>query len=361
MRWVLSAVALLLASLTLTAAVGCLDESGNPVDWWVMLKAPKVKGNSDASAASGMGYAYGDVNNPTVTWTGLRLDTNLNGALGSTLGQIYSNPSGAFVMYNDQPPGVKSDPSSSYAHSKGAAAWDSNQGFWLVHSIPQFPPPATSTYAMSNNAYVYGQSFICLTLGASTMDSVGAALMINRPYVYSSNNPSSLSAVSANLTSFLGGSYVTAPTATTINIQTAGGTPYTVVAKNRQWNSDLYSKFLAPTLQTSLYCETWMNGPASDKLPTLCAGSNPYSVINIDTIAITSSISWSETEDHSKWAISTGANPGITCIGDINRQVSQAHRGGGTVCGNNPTIWNSFSSFNAKSDACVGYNSRRRL
>jgi len=41
------------------------------------------------------------------------------------------------------------------------------------------------------------------------MDSVGAALMINRPYVYSQNNPSSLSAVSANLTSFLGGSYVT--------------------------------------------------------------------------------------------------------------------------------------------------------
>ena len=131
-----------------------------------------------------MGYAYGDINNPTVTWTGLRLDTNLNGALGSTLGQIYSNPSsGAYVMYNgsvipsledifltctpltDQPPGVSSDPSSSYAHSKGVAAWDSNQGFWLVHSIPKFPPPATSTYAMSDNAYVYGQSFICLTLG----------------------------------------------------------------------------------------------------------------------------------------------------------------------------------------------------
>jgi len=33
----------------------------------------------------------------------------------------------------------------------------------------------------------------------------------------------------------------------------------------------------------------------------MCAGSQPYSVINIDTVAITSSISWSETEEHSKW------------------------------------------------------------
>jgi len=327
-----------------------------------MLKAPKIRGNSDASAASGMGYAYGDCNSPTVSWTGQRLDTNLNGALGSTLGQIYSNPSGlAYIMYNDQPPGVSSDPSSDYAHSKGVVAWDSNQGYWLVHSIPQFPPPATSTYAMPSNSYVYGQSFICLTLAASSMDSVGQALQINRPYPFSQNLPSSLQSVSSNLASFLGGTYVTAATATTISIQTAAGTPYTIAAKNRQWNSDLYSKFLAPTLQTSLYCETWMNGPASDKLPTLCAGSQPYSIMNIDTIQITTGISWSETDDHSKWAISAGANPGITCIGDINRQVSQAHRGGGTVCGNNPAIWDSFFSFIAKADPCTGYNSRRKL
>lgn len=66
--------ALLLASLlvvTTAAAPGisCRDESGKPVDWWVIFKVPHLSGSSDPNAASGFGYAYADSDDPTLSMT----------------------------------------------------------------------------------------------------------------------------------------------------------------------------------------------------------------------------------------------------------------------------------------------------
>jgi len=330
------------------------------VGWWVVLKAPKLSSNGDASAASGMGYSYGDANNGQIQWTGLRLDTD-NGAVQSTLNQIYSNPSAlAYLMYNDEPPNAPE--TESFAHAKGVVAYDSNGGFWLVHSVPKFPPVGSSPFSMPDNSYVYGQSFLCLSLGTAAIDQVGSALLVDKPSVYDQNMPSSLAGVSSNIAGVLASQWVTASSAISFNIVTSAGTSFKVFAKNRQWASDLYSGLVAPTLQTSIYVETWMNGPASNKIPTSCAGSKSrYSVINVDQVSLTSSVSWPESSDHSKWAISTDAKSATFCIGDINRQYSQANRGGGTVCGVSAAVWASFNSFNTKSDTCKGYNNGRTM
>ncbi len=74
--------------------------------------------------------------------------------------------------------------------------------------------------------------------------------------------------------------------------------------------------------------------------------------MNVENIQLNSEISWKETKDHSKWAVTTNSNPGIFCIGDINRQFSQEKRGGGTLCGQNSGIWSSFNSIISSESSC---------
>ena len=59
---------------------------------------------------------------------------------------------------------------------------------------------------------------------------------------------------------------------------------------------------------------------------------------------------WLETQDHAKWAI--GETSKTVCIGDINRQKSQASRGGGTVCRADAQLWQSFRSGVTGVQAC---------
>lgn len=36
--------------------------------------------------------------------------------------------------------------------------------------------------------------------------------------------------------------------------------------QNTEWNSDLYEYLVAPKLNSDLYVESWMDGPAADKV-----------------------------------------------------------------------------------------------
>ncbi len=51
-----------------------------------------------------------------------------------------------------------------------------------------------------------------------------------------------------------------------------------------------------------------------------------FQVYNIKTLKMVNDINFKESEDHSKWAVTTSdVNGGIVCIGDINRMVSTTH------------------------------------
>jgi len=106
----ISVKTLLLGVLLFSFALGatqCIGENGKPVSWWIIIKYPILVGNVDKNAAAGYGYAYCDNNSPTLTPTGLGLNTNLGGSLGSTLNQVFNNvnsPNVAYVLYDDQWP-----------------------------------------------------------------------------------------------------------------------------------------------------------------------------------------------------------------------------------------------------------------
>ena len=85
-------------------------------------------------------------------------------AVQHTLKQIYSktldieqNQAGLiYVMYNDQFPGQQIS-TASYGHAKGVTAFGSQTGFWMVHSVPNFPNSLLGGYEWPGNGLNNGQ------------------------------------------------------------------------------------------------------------------------------------------------------------------------------------------------------------
>lgn len=352
---VVAVVALLSAVPMVASSPSCLDENGRPVDWWIMVKVPTLSMSSDPNAASGYGYIYADKQSPTLKLTDKRLDTNKRGALGGTLAQVYaaSQSKHGWLLYNDQTPDDKGH--SSYGHLKGDMVFDAGGGFWLVHSVPRFPFARNSSEPYTYPAYAksYGQSFICLSLSAGNIETVAEGLLLSKPYVYDSNLPAALTRTFPRVNSVLQRDFITREEGKNISIiHTAGGQQFTFFAKNEKWGKDLWSELVAPKLKTSLLIETWMNGATSNKMPSFCKPAHPYDNINVRFITVNGDVSWSETKDHSKWAIADSSGSGYFCVGDINRQFSQANRGGGAVCAAIPQVWSSLRSIITGRDVC---------
>jgi deoxyribonuclease-2 len=74
-------------------------------------------------------------------------------------------------------------------HTKGVVMSEADGGFWLVHSVPYFPPSpgnVTTTgtdshsegYSYPSTGLTYGQSFLCISLSASQLDLVGLWIIL---------------------------------------------------------------------------------------------------------------------------------------------------------------------------------------
>ncbi|KAH7699290.1 deoxyribonuclease ii, partial [Aphelenchoides avenae] len=111
-----------------------------------------------------------------------------------------------------------------------------------------------------------------------------------------------------------------------------GGEKFLSFQKNRLFAKDLYADFVASSIGKDMYVETWLNGAAKDYLP-LCDG--PGKVTSLRSVK-PGAHNWASSMDHSKCAVTK--DPSWVCIGDVNRQESQAKRGGGTECFENKQI-----------------------
>ncbi|RWS21562.1 plancitoxin-1-like protein [Leptotrombidium deliense] len=131
-----------------------------------------------------------------------------------------------------------------------------------------------------------------------------------------------------------------------VSIQSTSGMEFISFAKGSKVREDIYTSFVAPSLESNLYVETWRRG-AGGALHSDC--KSKFQTVNVEYVTVTG-VQWKYVEDHSKWAITD--EEAYTCVGDINRVRSQFKRGGGTVCLNDATLWKAFHNSVLQTEAC---------
>ena len=178
--------------------LGCRDDNGDLVDWFYLYKIPSnenFNGNvlNTHSEDSGYNYLYITSSSTNKNWMlSKKLMNESSSASGHTLSEsVYGNSKNLVVLYNDQPP--NSNGLESRGHSKGVLVSDGEKGFWIIHSIPHFPPSleASNIYDYPKTGRIYGQSFLCISLNDDQIDIVGKQLTYNEVQVYSSQVPDS--------------------------------------------------------------------------------------------------------------------------------------------------------------------------
>jgi deoxyribonuclease-2 len=302
-------------------AISCRDESGAAVDLWQALKYNK-----------GTQYLYSDTNQPTPTLSPHSMNDTNAGALAYTTRQLWDQSTVTYILYNDGPPDANGgQPEMTPGHTKGyAAVANDGSAFLVIHSIPKFPtgPANASTYtALESNAWMYGQSALCLTLNATTLADVLVQMQLNAPQVYDwrADPTAPAAAAAAAAITALGSGVVNAASICQSTVyETQGSASFTYFAKSKQWNNELYSECVASHFQTPLLVESWIRGSATGPSCTTTEQVLDVQDLNYDGYDLT------EYNDHSKWAVAT-TQP-IVCIGDINRMTTQYGRGGGTAC-----------------------------
>ncbi|XP_034465977.1 deoxyribonuclease-2-alpha isoform X2 [Hippoglossus hippoglossus] len=353
-----------------SSPITCYNDNGEAVDWFYLYKLPKQ--HREKSPTRGELYLLLDKGSEG--WTDGKVTVNdTTGALGRTVGQLYSqgkNTEVAYVLYNDQMPtknlgGRWEDNSGNEGgHTKGVVLLDKNQGFWLVHSTPRFPPVRhAGEFSYPDSGVNNGQNFICVTYPLERFQTIGEQLQINQPHVYDCDVPESLASLVPSLAALCGKKHLSGhifphvkPVSNrSVALTSKGGANFISFAKGASFNNDLYHSWVAPSLQSNLLVQFWIRSRGI--LPSDC--SLGWKVLDIQLLSPGQRFTFKASQDHSKWAVSTqaageGVGGGWVCVGDINRNEAEEKRGGGTVCLQNPVVWKAYRTAALQCEDCGG-------
>uniref|UniRef100_UPI003AADF338 deoxyribonuclease-2-alpha n=1 Tax=Centroberyx gerrardi TaxID=166262 RepID=UPI003AADF338 len=359
-----------------TSPITCYNDQGEAVDWFYLYKLPKQHGRTSYT-----GEKYLLMERGSGGWTeGKGTVNDTTGALGRTVGQLYTqgkNTEVAYILYNDQRPAEAfgdrwvGDAGSRGGHTKGVVLLDKSQGFWLVHSTPQFPPvQQAGQYYYPSTGVTNGQNFICVTYPLDRFQTIGEQLQINQPDVYDCDVPQSLASMVPALAAVCKKNrpanhifpHVKPVSNRSVTLTSKQGTNFISFAKGASFDNDLYHSWVAPTLQSDLLVQFWVR--STGILPSDC--SLGWKVLDITLLSPGQTFTFKASQDHSKWAVSTqpagsgagGGAGGWVCVGDINRNEAEEKRGGGTVCLRDPAVWKAYRSAALECEMCRGGTSK---
>jgi deoxyribonuclease-2 len=329
-------------------APSCLDENGRPVDSWVVLKAAES-------------FDYYFMSGSTWRKSANSLD-GTGGMVMRTAAQAYGG--GVMMgMYNDEMQGMSV--SGTRAHAKGVLVSDAKQGFWIVHSMPKWPKPALTSRTSGPGPFdsdKYAQSMMCITVSASTADSIASNLMIEDVFLTGKSTLKTSTSSFPNFSKWLAGGVDKSRSQVAAQIKSLGGKVFFQLAKSASWGHDIWDDLVAPYFKTPLQVETWRNG-VGGRISSVCSSpagpkKQPYNVMEVATVTMPDGTSWDGTSDHSKWAVSLKSGAGnVYCVGGMNRMCSQEKRGGAALCVKGDAQgWKAFSSIVTATETCWEYN-----
>jgi deoxyribonuclease II len=323
--------------------VSALDESGKEIDWWFLYKVPHLTGANEGSKATGYEYVYYD---PTVGKIDMSKNvlTDGKGALDLTLNSVFAKPDATtgWLLYNDEmPASVDLKDNGNLGHTKGVIAFDTatKTAIWLLHSWPKYADLKAKANELPTP--MYGQTYLCLSLDLPTAGKIAAQMADHQqPQIYGQNIPASLDKNDPVVR--LSEPLDPKPKADSnvLDCKTRHGTPFKVIAKNREWNNDFWNNLVGPTLQEDMDVETWIRGPIASTLDN-DGVHKTFDIKFVDLRPLGAKWAWPEHKDHAKWAITHAHN--WVCVGDINRMISQQKRGGGTIALQDPNLWEALS------------------
>ena len=271
---------------------------------------------------NGTGYLYYDSNQGSdFTFPDKSINSSKSAA-GHTLLQIYKSTNVGYAMYDDEEPDKYKDFYD--AHSKGTVGYDSTSGFWLVHSVPKYPPYYKERiYYYPNSGREYGQSMLCMSLPLSEINSAGRQFQTTGPHFYNFSMPDSLKDTLPNLyDATVNKKQIPVPSSHIATLKSKGGMEFTSFAKSKKFGKDLYAGLVSPSLKKSLLAETWVF-EEKNRLQLCCVPEEthcPYNVYNVKYLNFSEEVHFKSCYDHSKWAVALDKS--TLCIGDINRRVS---------------------------------------
>eukprot|EP00105_Crassostrea_gigas_P019538 XP_011438058.1 PREDICTED: plancitoxin-1-like isoform X3 [Crassostrea gigas] len=318
----------------------CISPYGDSVDWFMMYKVPKAT-RPMPKKTTGKEFYYLDANNPTWSFMDVNIQEPDQNPLYYTLQQIYQKIPEEYGMYNDQPPksSVSMDikQEASRGHMKGAFAFDKDSGFWLILSVPNFPAPRKQKYSYEHEQIRYAQSILCISIDRKYMKEMEKIFNLTKPFFYDGSKPL-LKKFNWEMNYYSSGP--NGPIVT--DFITRKGQSFRGYAKSASFGQDLYHPLVAVNLKDNLYVETWR--------PDLKTECSMYKVYDVKKVAFEDGYWFNSKIDHSKWAVTE--NRDWACIGDINRNISQFKRGGGTMCIHHAVVAKQFRKIVKEKEEC---------
>lgn len=330
--------------------LSCLDQQGEAVPWFFMIKYPN---KTDVQTGENHRYGYFDSSMSGKGQNNFDLRTNYvdipGEALYETLNQANTNGKYQIIAWNDEIPPVDENTlgsSNGYsyeysetAHSKGIIVYDQNEGngIYIPHSTPKYPAIESNGVINITVAWgqrVYGQNYLCMSLDKENLEKVASGLLLTGVIVYYSSftdtSAPNMYQLSQNVSASSSASdHATIP----FNL---GSLPIVGFFKNPYFETGfIFEDVMVPYLQDSLVVESW-GRPYQDPSCDLAGGYETDNVVSIK-LCNDEEGSWENKDDHSKWAITKNKN--YVCSGDMNRMTSQRYRGGSYFCFEDANMW----------------------
>lgn len=323
------------------------DTDGKPVDWWFIYKLPTGVGSGPAE---GFNYLYYDSNTSGELALSPKTLDKGDSALHNTLRQVFEGDRNKtdYIVYNDENPRENVSNNSLKGHVKGGLAFNksTDSAILLTHSTPRFP--AVDEIELPEKEQRYGQTYLCVTLeNYSTANQLAHQLRhMHQPQITAFKLGADILPGEDLYQLAHGDKVEVSGLSSMIEFQSRAGKTFHSFAKNRRWGKNFWLELVAPALQGDLMVESWIRGaipPDEEK------GESIEDIFQLDFTNIgLDGISWKETKDHAKWAISMKGKKKWICVGDLNRMISQEKRGGGTIAFQEPNLWKSLFGAHSK-------------